>query len=59
MQALGVAVRQQALLAHLASEAAVLDAPEEGGKIGPLKLIDPDAARLKPPRDAFSPRQVR
>ncbi len=59
MQALGVGIRQQTLLAHLAAKPAVLHAGEVGAIVGPLKLVDPDTARVEPARDPLGLRQVR
>ena len=59
MQALGVGIRQQPLLAHLAAKPAVLHAGEVGAEVGPLVLVDPDPARLEPARDPLGLRQVR
>lgn len=58
MQALGVAVAEQALLAHLAAEAAVLHAREEGVLVGQLEGVDVDGAGLDPPRQALGAAQV-
>lgn len=59
MQALGVRVGQQPLLAHLAAEPAVLDAREVGPRVGPLWLVDPDTTGLEPPGNALRLCQIR
>lgn len=58
MQALSIAIAQQPLLAHLPAEPRVFNPAKEGAEIGPLKLVDPDAACFKAAGDAFCLLQI-
>lgn len=58
VNALRVAVAQQTLLAHLATQPAVLEPGEVGILVGYLERVDEDGAGLEPAREALGARNV-